>query len=276
VLPGVQAVHAVDAAGVHPLLLAIGSERYTPHQPLGRPAELLTQAHAVLGQGQMSLAKYLLIVDRRDDPELDVNDVRAFLSHVLRRFDPRRDLHFETETTIDTLDYSGSALNQGSKLVVAAGGEPLRELPTSLPAGLRLPAGFSAPSLCMPGVLAVQGPRFTGGADGDDAAIARFCRELSPRDPIAAFPLLVVCDDSDFCARTLESFLWVTFTRSDPARDVHGIGAFVRHKHWGCEGSLVIDAREKPHHAPPLEPDPAVSARVDQLAKKGGPLHGLI
>jgi 4-hydroxy-3-polyprenylbenzoate decarboxylase len=276
VLPGVHAVHAVDAAGVHPLLLAIGSERYTPHQPLGRPAELLTQAHAVLGQGQMSLAKYLLIVDRRDDAALDVNDVQAFLSHVLRRFDPRRDLHFETETTIDTLDYSGSALNQGSKLVIAAVGEPLRELLTSLPAGLRLPAGFSAPSVCMPGVLAVQGPRFASGADGDDAAIARFCRDLSPRDPIAAFPLLVVCDDSELCARTLESFLWVTFTRSDPARDVHGIGAFVRHKHWGCEGSLVIDARSKPHHAPPLEPDPAVSARVDRLAKKGGPLHGLI
>jgi 4-hydroxy-3-polyprenylbenzoate decarboxylase len=224
----------------------------------------------------MSLAKYLLIVDRRDDAALDVNDVRAFLSHVLRRFDPRRDLHFETETTIDTLDYSGVGLNQGSKLVIAAVGEPLRALPTALPVGLRLPAGFSAPSLCMPGVLAVRGPRFAPGADGDDAAMARFCGELSPHEPIAAFPLLVVCDDSDFCARTLESFLWVTFTRSDPARDVHGIGPFVRHKHWGCEGSLVIDAREKPHHAPPLEVDPAVSARVDLLGKKAGPLHGLI
>jgi 4-hydroxy-3-polyprenylbenzoate decarboxylase len=33
VVPGVRAVHAVDAAGVHPLLLAIGSERYTPYAP---------------------------------------------------------------------------------------------------------------------------------------------------------------------------------------------------------------------------------------------------
>jgi 4-hydroxy-3-polyprenylbenzoate decarboxylase len=276
VLPGVHAVHAVDAAGVHPLLLAIGSERYAPHEPLSRPAELLTQAHAVLGQGQMSLAKYLLIVDRRDDAALDVNDVGAFLSHLLRRFDPRRDLHFETETTIDTLDYSGVGLNRGSKLVIAAVGAPVRELPAALPAGLRLPAGFSAPTVCMPGVLAVQGPRFAPDASGDDLAIARFCRELSPREPTASFPLLVVCDDSDFCARTLENFLWVTFTRSDPARDVHGVSAFVRHKHWGCEGPLVIDAREKPHHAPPLEADPEVSARVDRLAQKGGPLHGLI
>jgi 4-hydroxy-3-polyprenylbenzoate decarboxylase len=276
VVAGVHAVHAVDAAGVHPLLLAIGSERYAPYQQLARPAELLTQANAVLGQGQMSLAKYLLIVNRDDDRELEVHDAPAFLDHLLRRFDPRRDLHFQTETTIDTLDYSGGALNQGSKLVIAAVGDPVRVLPATLPVGLRLPAGFSAPALCMPGVLAVRGPKFTAApGDGDEPAIARFCRELSPRDAIAAFPLIVVCDDSELCARTLGNFLWVTFTRSDPARDVHGIGSFVRHKHWGCEGPVVIDARTKPHHAPPLEPDPQVSARVDALAVQGGPLAGL-
>jgi 4-hydroxy-3-polyprenylbenzoate decarboxylase len=276
VLPGVRAVHAVDAAGVHPLLLAIGSERYAPYQQLERPQELLTQAHAVLGQGQMSLAKYLLIVNHHDDTALDIHDLRAFFAHVLRRFDPRRDLHFETETTIDTLDYSGGALNRGSKLVIAAVGGPTRELPMLLPQGLRLPEGFVAPVLCMPGVLAVRGPRFAARADADDAALARFCRELTARDAIAAFPLIVVCDDSELCARTLENFLWVTFTRSDPARDVHGLDSFVRNKHWGCEGSIVIDAREKPHHAPPLLADPAVAARVDALGKRGGPLHGII
>jgi 4-hydroxy-3-polyprenylbenzoate decarboxylase len=278
VVAGVHAVHAVDAAGVHPLLLAIGSERYAPYQKLGRPQELLTQAHAVLGQGQMSLAKYLLIVNRDDDRELDLHDAQAFLAHVLRRFDPRRDLHFQTETTIDTLDYSGGALNQGSKLVIAAVGEPVRELATALPSGLRLPEGFSAPAVCMPGVLAVKGPKFAAGAaqaGGDEPAIARFCRALALRDEPAAFPLIVVCDDSEQCARTLRNFLWMTFTRSDPARDVHGVGSFVRHKHWGCDGPLVIDARSKPHHAPPLEADPQVSARVDALARSGGPLAGL-
>lgn len=277
VLPGVHAVHAVDAAGVHPLLLAIGSERYSPYQELTRPQELLTQANAVLGQNQMSLAKYLLIANRHDDRRLEIDDLPAFFAHVLRRFDPRRDLHFHTETTIDTLDYSGSGLNQGSKLVIAAIGAPVRELPASVPSGLRLPDGFTAPALCLPGVLAVKGPAFDPGTprDADEAAIARFCRELGPRDEIARFPLIVICDDSEFCARSFENFAWVTFTRSDPARDVHGLGSFIRHKHWGCEGSVVIDARRKPHHAPPLESDPAVSARVDALAAKGGPLHGL-
>ena len=82
-------------------------------------------------------------------------------------------------------------------------------------------------------------------------------------------------DDSDFTARTLNNWLWVTFTRSNPAADVYGVGAFTRQKHWGCEGSLVIDARIKPHHAPPLEEDPAVSRRVEALAAPGGRCTGL-
>jgi len=276
VIPGVRAVHAVDAAGVHPLLLALGSERYTPYAPIERPQELLTQANAILGQGQMSLAKYLIIASGDDDSALDLHDAAAFLQHVLARFDPRRDLHFQTETTIDTLDYTGGALNQGSKLVIAAVGPARRELPRVLPPELRLPEGFDAPALCLPGVLAVRAPGFTPDADGEDPAVARFCRELSPRDAIARFPLVVLCDDSAACAQSLRDFLWITFTRSDPARDVHGLGAFVRRKHWGCEGSLVIDARRKPGYPPPLDPDPAVSARVDALGARGGPLHGIL
>ena len=140
-VPGVRAVHAVDAAGVHPLLLAIGSERYTPYDERRRPQELLTQANALLGQGQMSLAKYLWIVAGDDDPRLDIHDVGKFLCHALARVDWRRDLHFQTCTTIDTLDYSGSALNEGSKLVIAAAGPAVRTLPTELPADLRVSAG---------------------------------------------------------------------------------------------------------------------------------------
>src|SRR5439155_625084 len=158
VLHGVKAVHAVDAAGVHPLLLAIGSERYMPFHENARPQELLTQACAILGQGQLSLAKFLLIVNRFDDESLDIHDVSVFLQHVLRRVDWRRDLHFHTKTTIDTLDYSGDALNMGSKVVIAAAGPPIRDLPTELPAELTLPDGFKNPRLVLPGIIALEGP----------------------------------------------------------------------------------------------------------------------
>jgi 4-hydroxy-3-polyprenylbenzoate decarboxylase len=272
-VPGVRAVHAVDAAGVHPLLLAIGSERYVPYAARRQPQELLTQANALLGQGQMSLAKYLLIVAGDDDPALDIHDIRAFLGHLLARVDWRRDLHFQTRTTIDTLDYSGSGLNEGSKVVIAAAGPAMRELPTTLAESIHLPSEFRDPRVALPGVLAVAGPRHGGRWD---QSIEGFCAAFTPGDAINRFPLVVIVDDSEFAARSLNNFLWVTFTRSNPAADMHGIGATIEDKHWGCAGALVIDARAKPHHAPPLVEDPEVSRRVDRLAARGGPLHGII
>jgi 4-hydroxy-3-polyprenylbenzoate decarboxylase len=98
---------------------------------------------------------------------------------------------------------------------------------------------------------------------------------LAGRD-LDGLPLLVLCDDAGFTAATLDNWVWVTFTRSNPSHDVHGIDAFTEHKHWGCRGPIVIDARAKPHHAPALERDPAVERRVDRLAAPGGPLHGII
>jgi 4-hydroxy-3-polyprenylbenzoate decarboxylase len=278
VVPGIHAVHAVDAAGVHPLLLAIGSERYVPYAEKRKPQELLTCANAVLGQGQLSLAKYLLIVAREDDPQLDIHDIAAFLRHLLERVDWRTDLHFQTRTTIDTLDYSGTGLNEGSKLVIAVAGPSRRQLPGTLPSGLFLPDGFSEPRVALPGILVVQAPpgRTARGEADIDPDLARFCEACPPGDAVNAFPLVVLVDDVAFAARTLNNFLWVTFTRSNPAADVHGVGAFIHQKHWGCQGALVIDARIKPHHAPPLVEDPAVTRKVDALAAPGGPLHGII
>jgi 4-hydroxy-3-polyprenylbenzoate decarboxylase len=270
VVTGVHAVHAVDAAGVHPLLLAIGSERYVPYAPLRKPQELLTCANAILGQGQLSLAKYLLIVAREDDPHLDIHDIPAFLRHLLERIDWRTDLHFQTCTTIDTLDYSGTGLNEGSKVVLAAVGPPRRDLPVTLPADFPLPEGYQTPRVCAPGILAVEGGPWS------PHETAKFCLALKPNAPINRFPLVVLVNDSEFTARSLNNFLWVTFTRSNPATDIDGVGAFVRDKHWGCEGALVIDARPKPHHAPPLEEDAAVARRVDALGAPGGPLYGII
>lgn len=277
-IPGVRAVHAVDAAGVHPLLLAIGSERYVPYEEPRRVRELLTLANALLGQGQLSLAKYLLIVAGEDNPELDIRHVPDFLRHLLERVDWRRDLHFQTCTTIDTLDYSGEGLNQGSKVVIAAAGPVRRNLPVAIDSRIKMPieGGFGNPRVVLPGILAVEGPHFKPDEAGRDPAVQKFCLAFNRTDAINGFPLIVVVDNSDFVARSLNNFLWTTFTRSDPAADVYGIDSFVQNKHWGCLGSVVIDARAKIHHAPPLVEDPEVTGRVNELAAKGKPLHGVI
>jgi 4-hydroxy-3-polyprenylbenzoate decarboxylase len=276
-VPGVHAVHAVDAAGVHPLLLAIGSERYVPYEEPRRPRELLTLANAILGQGQLSLAKYLFIVAREDCPELDVQDVTEFFRHVLARADWRRNLHFQTATSIDTLDYSGDSLNQGSKLVVAVAGPARRTLPVAIDSRIKVPAGlgFRNPKVVLPGILAVEGPPFRTPELGAEA-MEKFVGSYNHNDAISSFPLIVVADESEFVARTLNNFLWVTFTRSNPAADLYGVESFTVHKHWGCLGSLVIDARCKPQHAPPLVEDPEVTKKVDELAAPGRPLHGII
>jgi 4-hydroxy-3-polyprenylbenzoate decarboxylase len=207
----------------------------------------------------------LFIVAKEDNPGLDVNDIPAFFRHLLERVDFARDLHFQTRTTIDTLDYSGDGLNAGSKLVIAAAGPKRRELARELPRGLNLPPGFTDPRICLPGILAIQG-------GGKVSAI-----ESLPLDhALRAFSLVLVVDDSEFAARHQNNWLWVAFTRSNPASDVHGIGSFIESKHWGCAGPLIIDALIKPHHAPPLIEDPEVSKRVDALAARGGPLHGIV
>ncbi|MFN7291407.1 MAG: UbiD family decarboxylase [Pirellula sp.] len=269
VLPGIKAVHAVDAAGVHPLLLAIGSERYTPYRKANRPQELLTQACAVLGQGQLSLAKYLFIANSFDNPQLDIHDCEAFFVHMLERVDWTRDLHFHTRTTMDTLDYSGDGLNQGSKVVIAASGEKRRDLASEIPSSFKSANIIKNMKLAMRGVVVMETSE-----SSDVTSIARSLTQSIGSDHSEAMnvPLVVLVDDADFSSRNINNFLWTTFTRSNPASDIDGVNSFTDHKHWGCHGPLIIDARIKKHHAPPLIEDPVVTAKIDAMAARGGPI----
>ncbi len=270
-IPGLKDVHAVDASGVHPLLLAIGSERYTPYYKERKPQEILTIANRILGTGQLSLAKYLFIIAGEDDKTLTTHQVQNYFKHVLERADWKRDLHFYTQTTIDTLDYSGSDLNSGSKLVIAAAGAKSKELGTALP-DVNLPDGFYNPKMVMPGVLAIKTNPFVS----QQQATTELEKLNAWTIDHSKYPLLIICDDSDFVSQTLNNFLWITFTRSNPSHDVHGIQSFTENKHWGCMGSLIIDARIKPHHAPELVKDPSIEKRVDALGGKGKSLYGII
>lgn len=268
-IPGVKEVHAVDAAGVHPLLFAVGSERYTPYLNHKQPAEILTLSNRILGTGQLSLAKFLFITAEDKQP-LDSHNEAAFLQYILERIDMKRDIHFHTNTTIDTLDYSGTGLNSGSKVVFAAYGDQLRELATSVPDAFQNIHDFEHPEMVMPGVIAIKASPFSNYEKAamemsslNDALLQK--QDVSGLNNI---PLIIICDDSHFMAAQLNNFLWATFTRCNPSHDIYGIDSFTEHKHWGCRGPLIIDARIKPHHAPPLIPDAAVEAKVDQIMER--------
>ena len=93
---------------------------------------------------------------------------------------------------------------------------------------------------------------------------------------LSGLPLIVLCDNAAFTAQNLDNFVWVTFTRSNPSHDIYGINELTEHKHWGCYGPLMIDARIKPHHAPVLEKDPEIEKLVDKMGEVGGALYGII
>lgn len=272
-IPGVKEVHAVDAAGVHPLLFAIGSERYTPYTSVKQPAELLTIANRILGTGQLSLAKYLFIAAQEEQP-LSTHHEAEFLQYMLERIDLKRDLHFQTNTTIDTLDYSGTGLNQGSKVIFAACGDKKRRLCTDVPVQLKELRSFGNPRLVLPGVVALEGPAFSTYADAE-RELRELTDALGSRGAMPECPLIVLCDDGEFVSDSMPNFLWVTFTRSNPSHDIYGVNAEMTFKHWGCD-NVIIDARTKPHHAPPLVPNPEVEKRIDRLFATGGSLNGIL
>ena len=284
-LPGVYGIHAVDDAGVHPLCLALGSESFRPYasEAEREPMELLMTANALLGFNQASLTKYLLIaakedVDSAKVPEKSlVNDVPAFFAHILERVHFERDLHFQTATTIDTLDYTGTSLNHGSKVVIAAAGAKCRELrnnPDDLKS-LTLPEGFKRATIAMKGVLLLEGPAFTAAenATANDAVIDDLKASLARWEFRKNYPWVSIIDEGGLDTNNiLSDFLWLTFTRSDPAQDIYGLNETVSDKHWKCNAPLIIDARIKPRHQKQLTVSDEIKKKAKQILKDAGVL----
>jgi 4-hydroxy-3-polyprenylbenzoate decarboxylase len=265
--PGLVAINAVDAAGVHPLLLAIGQERYMPFRDQ-KPEEILTIANRILGSGQTSLAKFLWICAEHEG--LDIYDYPAFFKHMLERVDWRYDLHFYTQTTIDTLDYSGDGWNSGSKVVIAANRPQVTELTNKLPDFTQIDKVSDA-TMIFDGAVGITYDKFTSyeNAVEECEAFATACESVD----LEGIKLIVLCDDAQFLQEEINNYLWVTFTRANPSHDLYGVGSFTKFKHWGCTGPLIIDARIKPHHAPELVTDKEIENVVDGYMDREGNLQ---
>ena len=261
-IPGLKEVHAVDAAGVHPLLLAIGSERYTPYLQNKKPAEILTIANHILGTGQLSLAKFVFIT-ADDSNQISTHEVPAYLQFLLERIDLTSDIHFYTKTTMDTLDYSGENLNAGSKVVIAAYGDVKRSLASNVPEQIhQLNANAK---LVLPGIIAL------------DAALIN-TKELQEKLKgqganllnELGIVMLILTENPSWMAEEINNFLWACFTRTNPSHDMEGVDSFIDQKHWGANGPLIFDATIKKHHAPPVEKNAAIEKRVDTILAKYG------
>ena len=269
-IPGLKEVHAVDAAGVHPLLLAIGSERYTPYLENKKPAEILTIANHILGTGQLSLAKFVWITAEMKKSKgdnsvgaLDVNNVPAFFQYMLSRMDFSTDLHFYTNTTMDTLDYSGDGLNSGSKLVLAAYGDVRRNLATAVPE--KISALHAHAQLIMPGVIALNANEISMTSLQEN--LKGSGEMLLEKEGVC---MIIITEDASWMASDFNNFIWATFTRTNPAKDIDGVDSFISNKHWSCKGPLIFDATIKKHHAPAVVKDAEVEKKVTALLNKYG------
>ncbi len=225
VMPGVVDLWSYGETGYHSLAAAVVRERY------GR--EALTSAFRILGEGQLSLTKFLLVTDEA----VDLRDFPATLAHVLARTRPERDLYVFGNTAMDTLDYTGPAVNHGSKGVWLGLGKPVRDLPRAF-AAPELPQGaFDARVFC-PGCLVLGAPSFAR----EPGAAERFARHPA----LADWPLVVLTDEPARAARSATNFLWTTFTRFEPAADVHAADRTLARNHVAYTAPIVIDARTKP------------------------------
>jgi UbiD family decarboxylase len=241
VMPGVIDLWSYGETGYHSLAAAVVKERYK--------REAMASAFRVLGEGQLSLTKFLLVVDEA----LDLTDFKATLQHLLRRTRPETDLFVFGNLSMDTLDYSGPRVNEGSKGVWMGLGEPVRDLPGEFNA-VALPPGIGDVEVFCPGCLVVGGS--SKAADPDLAA------RVASSAAFAEWPLVVLSDEPRRAAASATNFLWTTFTRFEPAADIHAGRTEVVRNHLMYSFPIIVDARCQPGFPEELSCDPDTAARV--------------
>ena len=244
VMPAVEGLWSYGETGYHSLAAAIVKQRYE--------REAMASAFRILGEGQLSLTKFLLLTDRR----VNLKDFRATLEHVLARTNPETDLYVFANLSMDTLDYTGPEVNKGSKGVWLGVGDPVRELPRTFQPTADVPHGVNEVHVFCAGCLVVGAPRW---ADEPDAP-----RRVAESPAFRGWPLIVMSDEPRRAVASAMNFLWTTFTRFEPARDIHAAATTVRRNHISYRAPIVIDARLKPGFPGELSCRPDIAQRVTE------------
>jgi 3-polyprenyl-4-hydroxybenzoate decarboxylase len=242
VMPGVVDLWSYGETGYHSLAAAVVRERYK--------REAMASAFRILGEGQLSLTKFLLVTDRR----VDLRDFRATLEHLLARTRPETDLYVFSNLSMDTLDYSGPAVNEGSKGIWLGLGEPVRELPREFRPPVPPPPEVTDVRVFCGGCLVIGGPPAAQAPDVGP--------RLAAHPAFAGWPLLVLTDEPKRAAASAMNFLWTTFTRFEPAADVHAASTRVVRHHVVHQAPVLIDARRKPSFPDEVSCDPETAALV--------------
>ena len=223
VMPSVRNLWTYGETGFHSLCAAVVQERY------GR--EALVSAFRILGEGQLSLTKFLIVTDTPQD----LTNFPRLLEHVLERFRPETDLFVISNVSMDTLDYTSGKVNEGSKAIMLGLGEPIRQLPREFKGAL--PQGVSRAAVFCGGCLVFEGRSFAE----DEELPDRIARDSTLSD----WPLIILHDDASV-ADSVPDFLWATWTRFEPAADIYAAQTTIQRHHLVYKAPIVIDARTKP------------------------------
>jgi 4-hydroxybenzoate decarboxylase subunit C len=242
VMPAVEQLWSYGETGYHSLAGAVVKQRYQ--------REAMASAFRILGEGQLSLTKFILLTDRA----VNLKDFRATLEHVLARTNPQTDLYVFSNLSMDTLDYTGPVVNEGSKGVWLGLGDPVRELPRVFAPPVPPPSDVTGVKVYCAGCLVIGARSF---ADDRDAP-----SRLAAHPAFAGWPLVVVSDEPERATRSDMNFLWTTFTRFEPAADIHSAAQRVVRHHLAYEPPIVIDARMKPWYPKEVSCDPDTAATV--------------
>ena len=246
VMPAVEALWSYGETGYHSLAGAVVKQRYR--------REAMASAFRILGEGQLSLTKFLLVTDRH----VNLKDFKTTLEHVLARTNPETDLYVFSNLSMDTLDYTGPRVNEGSKGVWLGLGDAIRDLPREFTG--EAPAGVTGVRVFCGGCLVVGAPTY----ELEPGAAAR----LVANPAFAAWPLLVVTDEPARATASTMNFLWTTFTRFEPAADIYAAGREIIRNHISYRGPVAIDARIKPWYPKELTTREDIAARVTQRWKE--------
>jgi 3-polyprenyl-4-hydroxybenzoate decarboxylase len=255
VMPAIEQLWSYGETGYHSLAGAVVKQRYK--------REAMASAFRILGEGQLSLTKFLLLTDRL----VDLKDFRATLEHVLARTNPQTDLYVFSNLSMDTLDYTGPVVNEGSKGVWLGLGDPIRELPRTFAPATPPPSDITDVRVYCGGCLVVGARPF---ADDRDVA-----SRIAAHPAFAGWPLIVVSDEPERATRSDMNFLWTTFTRFEPAADIHAASQRVVRHHISYEPPIVIDARMKPWYPNEVTCRPDVAATVTRRWREYFPNGGV-
>ena len=247
VMSSVRQLKTFGEAGFHCLAAARVMDRY--------PREAFAAGLRILGEGQLSLTKFLILTDG----DINVEDFAELWCHVLSRVDWQKDLFIFANVSQDTLDYTGPSVNRGSKaMLMGLGREPLRQLPSSFNGSL--PESLAEPKVFLRGTLVVQGPNYTVAPD--------LAKHLAKWQGLADWPVVILVDDSHAATLNMQEFLWTFFTRFEPAADIHGADQEVVRYHVGLKPPIVFDCRMKPWYTDVLEVDQETKEKVDAKIHK--------